>query len=257
MTSPVDYRIIVAQSPERLARQGAELFQSAAVDSVARSGFFTVALSGGGTPRPMHRLLATEPYRSGIPWRHTHLFWVDERLVPVADPASNFGHAEKDFLRHLPVPEGHIHHMVSHKTPAAAAEAYEQELRRYFTSIGSPAPLFDLIVLGVGEDGHTASIFPGDARAVATVRWVAAVKGGAPDVDRLTLTLPVINQARRIVFLVSGSKKASVIRLLLADASDRLPARHIHSHNGKVIWLLDEAAAALLPPDLPGCDRPD
>ncbi|MFZ0241473.1 MAG: 6-phosphogluconolactonase [Desulfobacterales bacterium] len=254
MTSPV--RIIIDHNPNRLARQGAELFQHAAVASVARSGFFTVALSGGGSPRPMHRLLPAEPYRSGIPWHHTHLFWADERLVPATDPASNFGGAEKDFLRLLAIPEGNIHPMVSPKAPAAAAEAYEQELRRYFTSIGSPAPVFDLILLGVGDDGHTASIFPGDAGAVATTRWVAAVRGGSPDVDRLTLTLPVINQARQVVFLVTGSKKASVVRRLLAEASDRLPARRIHSQNGKVVWLLDEAAAALLPPDLPGCDRP-
>jgi len=257
MTSPAKNRIIVAHSPDRLARQGAELFQSAAVASVARSGSFAAALSGGGSPRPMHRLLAAEPYLSGIPWRCTHLFWVDERLVPAADPASNFGQAEKNFLWRLTLPEGNIHSMVSPKAPAAAAEDYEQELRRYFASIGSSAPVFDLVLLGMGEDGHTASIFPGDDSAVATTSWVAAVKGGSPDVDRLTLTLPVINQARRIVFLVSGSKKAPVVRSLLADASSRLPARHIHPPNGKVVWLLDEAAAALLPPDLPGCDRRD
>ncbi len=257
MTPPDQDHIIVARSPDLLARQGAELFQNAAVAGVARSGSFTAALSGGGTPRPMHRLLAAEPYRSGIPWRCTHLFWVDERLVPAADPASNFGQAEKDSLKRLTLPEGHVHPMISPKAPDAAAEDYEQELRRYFASIGSPAPVFDLILLGVGEDGHTASIFPGDDSAVTTTSWVAAVKGGSPDVDRLTLTLPVINQARRIVFLVSGSKKAPVVRSLLADASSRLPARHIHPPNGKVVWLLDEAAAALLPPDLPGCDRPD
>ena len=255
MTTSENSRIIITSGIERLAIEGAELFRSSAVASVARTGFFTVAVSGGSTPRPMHRLLAENPYRSGIPWQFTHLFWADERLVPVTDPDSNFGSAERDFLKQLTIPAGNLHPMSSRKPPAEAADDYEQELRRHFSRIASTEPVFDLIVLGVGEDGHTASIFPGDHSAVETTRWVTAVKGGTPNVERLTLTLPILNQARRIVFLVSGSKKAVVVRSLLTDASAQLPPQRIAPQHGEIIWLLDGEAAALLPQDLPRCIR--
>jgi 6-phosphogluconolactonase len=255
MTSPKNSQAIVTDGIERLATEGAKLFQRTAVASVAHTGLFTVAVSGGSTPRPMHRLLAREPYRSSIPWKHTHVFWVDERLVAVTDPDSNFGGAERDFLNQLPIPTGNIHPMCSRKPPAAAADDYEHELRRHFSRLSSVEPVFDLIELGVGEDGHTASIFPGDRSAVETTRWVTAVKGGTPNVERLTLTLPVFNRARRIVYLISGSKKAAVVHSLLTDASTQLPPQRIAPQHGEVIWLLDGEAAALLPPDLPGCIR--
>ena len=251
MTPPKHSRVIVTDGIERLAMEGADLFQRSAVASVARTGLFTVAVSGGGTPRPMHRLLAADPYRSGIPWQFTHLFWVDERLVPATDPDSNFGCAETDFLNQLTIPAGNIHPMSSRKPPAAAADEYEHELRRHFSRFSNPEPVFDLIVLGVGTDGHTASIFPGDRSAVETTRWVTAVKGGTPDVERLTLTLPVLNRARCLVYLVSGSKKADVVRSLLTDASVHLPPQRIAPQRGEIIWLLDTAAAERLPQDLP------
>ena len=255
MTSPENSRVIVTAGIDRLAVEGAELFQRTAVASVARAGFFTVAVSGGSTPRPMHRLLAGYPYRSGVPWQFTHLFWVDERLVPVTDPDSNFGSAARDFLNRLMIPADNIHPMQSRQPPAAAAGDYEQELRGHFSRIGSVEPVFDLIVLGVGQDGHTASIFPGDRSAVETTRWVTAVKGGTPFVERLTLTLPVLNQARCIVYLISGSKKAVVVRSLLTDASAQLPPQRIAPQRGEIIWLLDTEAAELLPQDLPRCIR--
>ena len=251
MTPPENSRVIVTDGIERLAAEGAELFQRTAVASVARAGLFTVAVSGGSTPRPMHRLLAGDPYRSGIPWQFTHLFWVDERLVPVTDPDSNFGSAERDFLNQLTIPAGNIHPMSSRKPPPAAADDYEHELRRHFSHIAGGKPVFDLIVLGVGEDGHTASIFPGDHSAVETTRWVTVVKGGTPHVERLTLTLPILNQARCIVYLISGSKKAVVVRSLLTDASVQLPPQRIAPKRGEIIWLLDTEAAVLLPQDLP------
>jgi len=255
MTPAENSRVIVTPGIERLAAEGAELFQRTAVASVARTGLFTVAVSGGSTPRPMHRLLAEEPYRSSIPWKYTHMFWVDERLVPATDPDSNFGSAERDFLNQLTIPAGNIHPMSSRKPPAAAADDYEHELRRHFSRFSSAEPVFDLIVLGVGEDGHTASIFPGDYNAIETTRWVTVVKGGSPNVERLTLTLPVLNQARCIVYLISGSKKAVVVRSLLTDASAQLPPQRIAPQRGEIIWLLDTEAAELLPQDLPKCIR--
>ncbi|MGA9538479.1 MAG: 6-phosphogluconolactonase [Desulfobacterales bacterium] len=255
MTPAENSRIIVTAGIEYLAVEGAELFQRIAVASVARTGLFTVAVSGGSTPRPMHRLLSEDPYRSGIPWQFTHLFWVDERLVPVTDPDSNFGSAERDFLNQLTIPAGNIHPMSSRKPPTAAADDYEHELRRHFSRFSNAEPVFDLIVLGVGEDGHTASIFPGDHSAEETTRWVTAVKGGTPYVERLTLTLPILNRARCIVYLISGSKKAVVVRSLLLDASAQLPPQRIAPQRGEIIWLLDTEAAELLPQDLPKCIR--
>jgi 6-phosphogluconolactonase len=250
MTPPENSRVIVLATLDELTARAAELFYETAVDSTDRGGFFTVALSGGSTPRPLHQRLAGEPYRTRLPWAHTHLFWADDRLVPKTDPASNFGTCAKDLLRHLTIPSGNIHPMTTHKPAAVAAGDYEHDLRDHFSRLGKAAPVFDLILLGIGEDGHTASIFPGDRRAVDTERWVAAVVGGAPRVDRLTLTLPVIDQARRVVFMVSGSNKAPVVGSLLTGASEHLPPRMIAPPHGTVIWLLDHAAAARLPEDL-------
>jgi 6-phosphogluconolactonase len=251
MTPPQNSRIIVTDGIERLAMEGADLFQRTAVASVARTGLFTVAVSGGSTPRPMHRLLAEDPYSTGVPWQFTHLFWVDERLVPVTDPDSNFGSAERDFLNQLTIPAANIHPMSSRKPPPAAADDYEHELRRHFSRFSNAEPVFDLIMLGVGTDGHTASIFPGDRSAEETTRWVTAVRGGTPYVERLTLTLPILNRARCLVYLVSGSEKAVVVRSLLTDASAQLPPQRIVPQRGDILWLLDAAAAELLPQDLP------
>lgn len=247
-------RIIVAASIEQLAMKGAELFRRIAVDSVARRDRFSVALSGGSSPRPFHRLLAEEPYRSGIPWSHTHIFWVDERLVPPEDPASNFGTARKDFLAHLPIPLSQVHPMSSEKVPHQAADDYQRTLSSHFGTSAAGAPVFDLVVLGIGTDGHTASIFPGDRAAIETDRWVVAVTGGSPNVDRLTLTLAVLERARRVIFIVSGRQKAATVRTILIDDT-ALPPRLIAPAEGMVTWLLDRDAADLLPDGLDGIDR--
>lgn len=247
-------RIIVATSIEQLAMKGAELFRHIAVDSVARSGRFSVALSGGSSPRPFHRLLADEPYRSGIPWSHTHIFWVDERLVPPEDPASNFGTARNDFLARLPIPLSHVHPMCSEKVPHRAADDYQRKLAAHFGVNAAGAPVFDLVVLGIGTDGHTASIFPSDRTAIETDRWVVAVTGGSPNVDRLTLTLAVLERARCVIFIVSGRQKAATVRTILIDDT-ALPPRQITLAEGMVTWLLDRDAAELLPDGFDGVDR--
>lgn len=247
MTATPKDRIIVVPDSRGLALEGARLFECIAMESVERSGRFTVALSGGNTPRPMNRLLGAEPFRSSVPWAHTRIFWVDERLVPPEDPASNFGAAQADFLESLPIPRGHIHPMCSEKPPPQAADDYQRELMNQFNSAASGPPAFDLVVLGIGADGHTASIFPGDGTAVETDRWVAAVKGGSPNVARLTLTQAVLNQARHVLFLVSGRQKAAIVRTILTDAACCLPARQIAAAGGPVVWMLDQEAAHLLP----------
>lgn len=238
--------IIITKNAERLAQKCAEFFRHTAKESVAQNGRISVALSGGSTPRPVHRLLARPPYLSDVPWAQTHIYWADERLVPEKDPASNFGSAKKDLLDHLPIPTDHIHPMCSLRSPAQAADDYTRVLTDYFEANPPEMPIFDIIFLGIGQDGHTASIFPGDRTAVDTTRWVVAVKGGSPDVERLTLTLPVLKQARHLAFLVSGAGKAEMVRTILEQDSAALPPQWLNGSGGQVSWFLDRDAARLL-----------
>ncbi len=236
----------IVDSASELAIEGAQVFCDTAREAVAARGRFAVAISGGSTPRAMHRLLTTKPYRSDIPWPHVHLFWVDERLVPAEDPASNFGTARRDLLDQAPIPPGHVHPMTLTGTPASAAAAYQKSLEDFFLETEDGFPVFDLIILGIGTDGHTASIFPADSSALETRSWVVAVKGGIPNVHRLTLSAPVLNHARNIVFLVAGSDKAGVVKTALTDATAGLPAGRIQPANGRLRWILDRSAAARL-----------
>jgi 6-phosphogluconolactonase len=245
MVERVETKIV--DSASQLAIEGAQVFCDTAQEAVAARGRFAVAISGGSTPRAMHRLLTAKPYRSDIPWLHVHLFWVDERLVPANDPASNFGTARRDLLDQAPIPPGHIHPMTLTDTPASAALAYQKTLEEFFRETEDDFPVFDLIVLGIGTDGHTASIFPADRRALETRSWVVAVKGGIPNVHRLTLSAPVLNHARNIVFLVAGSDKAEVVKTALTDPAAGLPAGLILPVNGRLRWILDRSAAARLP----------
>ena len=237
----------VVESTTELAVKAAQIFCDAAREAVAARGQFAVAISGGSTPRAMHRLLTTDSYRSSIPWQHVHLFWVDERLVPAEDPASNFGLARSDLIEHVPIPPDNVHPMLLSDTPASAAVAYQKTLADFFLETEGDFPVFDLIILGIGTDGHTASIFPADRNALQTRNWVVAVKGGIPDVHRLTLSAPVLNHARNIVFLAAGSDKAGVVKTALTDVTAGLPASRIQPTNGRLHWILDRLAAARLP----------
>lgn len=239
--------IIIVDNAAQLAAEAADLFAHAARKAVEARGRFAVAVSGGSTPRDMHRLLAEEPYLSAVPWSQLHLFWVDERLVPAHDPASNYGAARSDLLERAPIPPGNIHPMIHSGQPPSAASAYRQQLQDFFGQPEGGFPVFDQIFLGIGTDGHTASIFPDDRSAVDTRSWVVAVKGGNPDVHRLTLTAPVLNAARSVVFLVTGSSKAETVKQILTDESSELPATLIQPGQDRLLWLLDRPAAALLP----------
>jgi 6-phosphogluconolactonase len=248
---PGEERVIVERDAEHLARRGADLFSRAARESTDQQGRFAVALSGGSTPRPMYRLLAREPYLSDIPWHSTHLFWVDERVVPFDHPDSNFGAAKKDFLDHVPIPPDQLHPMPAWARPEEGAALYRTELKSFFERFGGgDYPVFDLIYLGVGKDGHTASLFPGQASLEESRAWVLSVKGGDPDVFRLTLTLPVLNRSKRIIFLVSGEEKASILRSLFEERGSPLPARKVSPLDGRVTWLLDRAAVSLMPEEI-------
>ena len=236
-------KVIIVEDSEALAKRGAALFLQHAVSAVKQRGRFSVALSGGSTPRPMNRLLACEPFISEIPWNATHIFMVDERVVPMEDEASNFGTAKRDFLDTVPIPLENLHPMPVSHSPTIGAERYEEELRSFFLNRN---PAFDLILLGIGTDGHTASMFPGDHKAHRSQRWVLPVKGGNPDVHRISLTFNAINHGQIVAFLISGSSKSSLLKTLIEDPQNDYPANLVYPESGELIWLVDRDAASML-----------
>jgi 6-phosphogluconolactonase len=227
---------------ESLNEAAAALFARLARDAVEARGRFAVALSGGSTPRPVYERLARDPYRDSINWQRVHVFWGDERCVGIEDPRSNAGMVLTALLNAVPLPPGQIHPMRCAESPETAARAYEKELKSFF---GGGLPRFDLVLLGLGEDGHTASLFPNSPALAEPVRWVAAVRRDGENLDRITLTPPAINAAAEVVFLVSGRSKAAVLKEILGSEGDpvRFPAQRIRPLNGTLRWLADEEAA--------------
>jgi 6-phosphogluconolactonase len=241
--------LVVLQDQAALSEEAAERFSTIAESAVAQAGRFTVALAGGSTPRPVYARLVTEPYRSRIPWRRTIVFWGDERCVPPDHPDSNYRMAEETLLRHLPVaPEGVYRMRGEDPEPARAASNYEQLLRAAFQLEAGAVPRFDLILLGMGGDGHTASLFPGSSALAERAHLVAAPYVERLLAYRLTLTLPVINAAAAILFLISGREKAEILRSVLDPSwsDNQIPARQVCPRDGRLIWLVDQAAASLL-----------
>ncbi len=197
-------------------------------------------LSGGSTPQEVYAYLAAH-YRDRLPWQRIHIFWGDERYVPHDDPRSNYGMARETLLRHLPVPTENVHPMPTYMhDPARAAQAYESTLRGFF---GGAGPRFDLVLLGVGADGHTASLFPGTPALHETTHWVTTAAG--PDVLRLTLTYPALNRAATVFVLVRGDTKAEVVYRALRsqEPRERCPIRGIRPEDGDLHWWLDRDAA--------------
>jgi 6-phosphogluconolactonase len=242
--------VIVVADGSALARAAAERFALAVEAAVAERGQAFVALSGGSTPKQMGGILAREPYRSRIPWERLQIFWGDERWVPLASPESNAGEAMRGFLDLVPMPRANIHPWHTEvEDPREAAEAYETRLREIFSD-PSGIPRFDLVLLGMGDDGHTASLFPG-TRALSAVEPLA-VANFVPKFDavRLTLTAPVLNNGREILFLVGGPGKADMVETVLDGPENpiELPAQMIRpaQPDGQLRWLIDEDAAAKL-----------
>jgi 6-phosphogluconolactonase len=241
--------LVVLADPTALAQEAAERCAGIAAEALARAGRFHVALTGGSTPKRLYTLLATEPYRSRLPWAQTHVFWGDERCVPPDHPESNYRMAHEALLRHLPIPSEQIHRMRGEDPdPEQAAAEYEQCLRTVFAPRAGTLPRFDLVLLGMGADGHTASLFPHTGALREQQRW--AVRNHVPQLqaDRLTLTVPVINRGATILFLVAGTEKAVALRDVLEGPPDpeRLPAQRIRPATGRLIWLVDRAAASRL-----------
>ena len=244
MTDTPDERVRVFQDLDALSRAAAELFTTRAKRCVASQGRFAVALSGGATPRGLYALLGSTPFCEKTEWKRTHIFWADERCVPGDHPESNFKLAVDEFLSKIIIPKENIHRIKGEEGPGRAAQDYEEELRSFF---GPAFPVFDLIILGAGEDGHTASLFPGSASLHERARFALPVHLEPPKLDRVTLTLPVLDHAAEVLFLASGRAKAGIVHAILENGNPmHYPAGLVRPVRGSITWFIDRQAAGLL-----------
>ncbi len=244
--------VLIFENDGLMANYAAGEWAAIAGKAVSDKGRFTAALSGGKTPAGLYRKL------SGIkklPWDRTHIFIVDERFVPFEHEDSNYGMIERNLLRHTGIPQENIHPVsTAVDTPGEAAERYEEELASFFKTgngsldpPGDGIPRFDLILLGLGADGHTASLFPGAPCLRETSRLAVAVSPSGPaEHERITLTLPVLNNAENVMILAAGDKKAAAAREVIGDKNSLLPAAMVKPGNGKLVILIDRGAASLL-----------
>jgi 6-phosphogluconolactonase len=240
-------KLIILNDAQELYVRAAEETAHLAGEAVCTHGEFTVCLSGGSTPAAAYDLLATR-FRLSVDWKEVQFFWGDERCVPPDNPESNFGMANRTMLSKLALRPDQVHRMRGEDPPAAAATAYEDVLRKRFGLGASDVPRFDLVMLGLGDNRHTASLFPGDPAIHETQRLVVAVNVDAEPRNRLTITPPVINNAHCVMFLAAGQGKAAAVKDILEGPRDpdKFPAQIVAPQNGEVIWLLDKAAASLL-----------
>jgi 6-phosphogluconolactonase len=237
--------IFVLTDHECLSRKAALLFEYVTVSSLKTEGKCSVALSGGSTPKMLFSILATE-HRDSVAWGEIDLFWVDERCVPPDHEESNFRLFSEAVLSRVAVPKGHVHRIHGEAEPHGEALRYEREIVEWFHMGG--VPCFDLIILGMGADGHTASLFPGSDSLLERDHLVLPVHEEKVRHWRISLTLPVLNNGRCVVFLVSGREKASVLHEVLdgGERTSRYPAGLVHPSQGKLLWLVDAHAASKL-----------
>ena len=254
MPRPITLTYQVFPDAPATAQAAAQLFSAAAKEAVEARGRARIAISGGSTPKAMFKLLAAEPFLSRTPWDKLDLFWVDERSVPPTDADSNFKMTREAMLDHVPLPAPQVHRIEGELDPELAASRYESELRNTFKLEGAETPTFDLILLGMGDDGHTASLFPHTEGLNELSRLVIANHVPQKSTWRITLTWPVINQGRQVAFLLEGGAKATLLNEVLTGPyqPETYPTQLIRPANGKLLFLLDQAAAAALPPAIGG-----
>lgn len=248
----IDYgergQVIVVPDGDALARLAAETVTSVIAEARAQGRSAAIALSGGSTPKKMGDLLAGAPYTERVHWDSVDIFWGDERWVPLADTESNAGEAMRGFLDHVPIPDERVHLFETElDDPTVAAERYERDIRAILPITGG-IPTFDLILLGMGDDGHTASLFPATAAIHEDQRLVVAHRIDKLAATRLTLTPPVINAAEQVVFLIGGAGKAETLHAVLDGEVDvdTYPSQSVRPATGTLVWLVDEAAASRL-----------
>jgi len=244
MSSP---QLIVLDDAASLFVHAAEEIAHVAGEAICTHGEFTFCLTGGSTPQASYELLASRFHHS-IDWSEAQIFWGDERCVPPDDPASNFAMAHRTLLSKLDLRPEQIHRMRGEDPPEAAARAYEEHLRDFFHLAPGAFPAFNLVLLGVGDNAHIASLFPDHPALKIKDRLAVAVEVDAPQRHRITLTSPVLNQAARVIFLVAGEAKATAVKAVLEGPRDptTFPAQLIAPTHGEVTWMLDRAAARLL-----------
>ena len=249
MPRPVTITYRISPSPAEVAKAAAQLFTDAVINAASARGVARVAISGGTTPKAMFALLAAEPFASQIPWDKLDLFWVDERCVPPDHADSNYRMTREALLSKVPLPADRIHRMEGELDPEVAAARYESTIRNAFRLEGAETPTFDLILLGMGDDGHTASLFPHTEGLNDLTHIVIANHVPQKDTWRITLTSPVINQGREVAFLIEGAAKAQVLHdvFLGPFQPDTYPSQIIRPASGRLALLLDSAAAAKLP----------
>ena len=244
MAQQYEVEIKVCDNEEDLASEAAELFVERSEPALRRRGRFLVALSGGRTPRRLYELLASPTYRDRVDWKRTEVFWVDDRCVPPDHPDSNYRMADELLLSKVPLEEKQIHRVRGEEDPELAAKIYGMEVSSYM-----PKSLitFDLAILGLGIDGHTASLFPGD-HAVSEIDKVAVLVEPKGDQHRrITVTMPVLNHVATALFMVAGQEKAAVVREILDEGNPKgYPAGLVIPLKGELIWCLDSKAASLL-----------
>lgn len=253
---PNNQEIRILADANSIAQTAAAEFLQAAEEAVRERGAFSVALAGGSTPKTLYGLLASNPLlQAKVPWRKVQFFFGDERHVPPDNPESNFRMANEAMLAKAPIDSKQVHRVKAEKRNAAEAAAeYEDDLRASFALAAGQFPRFDLVLLGMGPEGHTASLFPGtkalkEERSLVVSNWV-----GKLYTDRITLTPPVLNNAARVVFMVHGVEKAPALKAVLEGPyePDQLPAQIIRPKQGKVLWLVDPTAASMLVPKVKG-----
>ncbi|GCE20215.1 6-phosphogluconolactonase [Dictyobacter kobayashii] len=239
--------VTVFSDVEQLSRSAADYITRVAREAIAARNRFSLALSGGSTPKKLYGLLATEPYRSQIDWSKVEIFWSDERNVPPDDAESNYRMANEVMLSKLPIPDEHIHRMPAEQADRDAASlAHAHEIQRVLGTEGTPR--FDLIQLGMGPEGHTASLFPHQPSLHEQQRLIMPVSVPKPPPDRLTFTPPLLNAAAHVLFLVTGAEKDDAVKAVLEGPyqPDEYPAQIVRPTNGEVSWMLDTAAAEKL-----------
>jgi 6-phosphogluconolactonase len=239
--------IIVAEDLQELSRIAADRFVRLAATSISSSGRFTVALAGGSTPKSLYRLLSSDEYKTKIDWAHVFFFFGDERFVPADDPESNYRMARENLLDPIDIPSANIFRWHTETgSPDEVAANYEEMLREFF-NLGESVPCFDLILLGLGADGHTASLFPNSPALGETKRLAISNRVEKFGAYRLTFTFPLINNAANIIFLVSGPEKAFALTEILKETGNfqKYPARAVRPVGGELIWLVDEQASTV------------
>jgi len=237
-----DKKILIFDRVGEMSEFAIRKWGEAAESAIECSGRFTAALSGGQTPLPFYNRLAEQGEK--LPWDKTHIFLTDERFVPQSDPDSNFSRIEKELLKKVAIPDANIHSVYFDNTAQNAAENYEKDIRQFFKLKEDQAPQFDLIILGIGEDGHTASLFPKHKALLDDKHLASAVLYSAVKNERVSLTLPVINNAKTIVFLISGKSKADVINEIIQEENSDLPAFLVRPNQGELFYLIDKEAGS-------------